>query len=159
MKVAVYWFGRRGGDPFRRQVDIYVERVARRWPAEDIVLKPRAGGRDADPTGAVQREWRTARRRIPDGWQVVALDESGRQVSTAAFSDLLARSEQTERGLAFIIGSDLGLAGACLSDADHVLGLSRMTLPHRLARLLLWEQLFRGVSVLEGTAYHRSGVG
>lgn len=159
MRVGVFWFGRRGSDPFQRTVAEYVERVSRRWPAEDVVLKPAAGGRDNDPGRAVDREWQVARRRIPDRWRIVALDESGRHVSSEGFSEELQRSEKHQPGVAFIVGSDLGLATECLRGADEVLALSRLTLPHRVARLLVWEQLFRSVSLLEGTPYHRPKLG
>jgi len=42
--------------------------------------------------------------------------------------------------------------------ADERLSLSAMTLPHLLARLLLWEQLFRATQILGGGSYHRDGV-
>ena len=60
--------------------------------------------------------------------------------------------------MVFAIGSDLGLDRALVEGADEQLSLSAMTLPHLLARLLVWEQLFRSTQILGGGAYHRVGV-
>jgi 23S rRNA (pseudouridine1915-N3)-methyltransferase len=57
--------------------------------------------------------------------------------------------------LFFVVGSDLGLHPDLLDRADEKISLSPMTLPHLLARLLLWEQLFRATHILGGGAYHR----
>jgi len=59
--------------------------------------------------------------------------------------------------LAFVLGSDLGLAPSLRNRADDVISLSSMTLPHLLARLMLWEQLYRATDILGGGNYHRAG--
>ena len=62
MKLRVVWFGRRGADPFDREVETYRSRVDRRWAAEDIAHRPAAGGRDQDPARALASEAEVARR-------------------------------------------------------------------------------------------------
>ena len=57
--------------------------------------------------------------------------------------------------LAFAIGGDEGLDAAVRERAWRVLRLSSMTLPHRLARLVLLEQLYRGLTLLRGEPYHK----
>ena len=80
-------------------------------------------------------------------------------MTSEEFAQRLA--EHTDRGtegLVFVIGSDLGLHRELLEAADERISLGAMTLPHLLARLLLWEQLFRAANILGGGAYHRVGV-
>ncbi len=159
MQIRVLWLGHAARDPFRLEVQTYVERVRRRWPCEDVQLKPHRGGRDDDPRRAVAHEAETLTRALPVGWATVALDEHGREVDSDAFAHLLAERERLAcPGVAFLVGSDLGLAASVRDAADSVVSLSRLTLPHLVARLVLWEQVFRAVHILAGGAYHRQGV-
>jgi len=95
--------------------------------------------------------------KIPKGYRLVALDEHGSEFSSREFADHLRRWEtDAVPGLLFVIGSDRGLAPEILEKAALRFSLSRLTLPHRIARLLLWEQLYRAADILEGGRYHRS---
>jgi 23S rRNA (pseudouridine1915-N3)-methyltransferase len=58
-----------------------------------------------------------------------------------------------------VIGSDLGVDSGLKSEADELFALSRLTLPHGLARLLLLEQLYRVCDLLAGGQYHRGSSG
>jgi 23S rRNA (pseudouridine1915-N3)-methyltransferase len=57
----------------------------------------------------------------------------------------------------FVVGSDLGLAGELRREALLELALSRLTLPHQLARVVLLEQLYRALDLAAGGPYHRAG--
>jgi len=100
-----------------------------------------------------------AGRRPQPGWRLVALDEHGPAHTSEAFAKRLQKyADQGVEGILFVIGSDLGLEKDLVARADEKLSLGPMTLPHLLARLLLWEQLFRAANMLGGGAYHRVGV-
>ena len=159
MRVSVFWFGRPTRSPYETQVEDFRRRVSRRWPAEDIALKPASGLRDADPAAALAREAETLLARIPPRWPLVVLDERGRSRTSANFAHLLQSAErQAPPGVAFVLGSDLGLASSLRDRADIVLSLSTMTFPHLLARLMVWEQLYRATDILGPGNYHRAGV-
>ena len=159
MKVRVAWLGRPSASPYEREVETYRKRVHRRWPAEDRPLRTSAGGRDKDPERVLRLEADALMRQVEPEWRLVALDEHGRTNSSEDFAKRM--QEHADRGVGgvlFAIGSDLGLHGDLLERADERLSLSPMTLPHLLARLLLWEQLFRASNILGGGAYHRVSV-
>jgi len=159
MRVNVFWFGRPTRSPYEAQVEDFRRRVARRWPAEDVALKPASGLREADPIAALVREAETVLARIPPRWHLVVLDERGRNRTSADFARHLQSIErQAPPGVAFVLGSDLGVAPSLRDRADVVLSLSAMTLPHLLARLMVWEQLYRATDILGPGNYHRSGV-
>lgn len=159
MKLRVAWLGRPAASPFETEVESYRRHVDRRWPAEDRPLRPAGGGRDRDPTRALRREGELLERLAEPGWLVVALDERGRSFDSPGFARWLAeRADGGVPGVLFAIGSDLGLDRAFAARAGERLTLSAFTLPHLLARLLLWEQLFRATQILGGGSYHRDVV-
>jgi 23S rRNA (pseudouridine1915-N3)-methyltransferase len=87
---------------------------------------------------------------------VVALDEHGRTLDTAAFAQQLARWR--DRGVAevaFLIGGADGLDPALVTESDLQLALGPMTWPHLLVRGLIAEQLYRAQQILAGHPYHR----
>ena len=81
--------------------------------------------------------------------RIVALDERGKDMSTVQLSSLL--SEET----VFVIGGADGLPDNFKKQANLVLRLSSLTLPHALAQVVLIEQIYRGATLLTGHPYHR----
>lgn len=85
----------------------------------------------------------------------VVLDERGTQVRSRDLADWVA--DWRTRGIKrvdFLIGDAHGFSDVHRLDADRVLSLSNLTLPHRLARILLVEQLYRASTILSGHPYH-----
>jgi 23S rRNA (pseudouridine1915-N3)-methyltransferase len=92
---------------------------------------------------------------LPADSERVALDERGREFSTREMANWLDRQIESSRDVAFMIGGPDGLASRLKSTAGLQMRLSAMTLPHGLARVLLAEQLYRAVSILQNHPYHR----
>lgn len=87
---------------------------------------------------------------------VVALDETGKQLSSRAFAQQLGAWRDDGIGeLVFVLGAADGLSDAVRQRANMMLSLGPMTWPHLLARVLLAEQIWRGISILTGHPYHR----
>jgi 23S rRNA (pseudouridine1915-N3)-methyltransferase len=86
---------------------------------------------------------------------LVALDEGGKPFSSVELATWLGRQRASARDVAFVVGGDEGLGEAVRERAALVLSLSRMTLPHRLARLVLTEQVYRAFTILGGEPYHK----
>jgi 23S rRNA (pseudouridine1915-N3)-methyltransferase len=84
---------------------------------------------------------------------VVALDLSGKQLTSEDFAKFLKDNE--EKNLVFVIGGAYGLSENVLKKASRKISLSKMTLPHELCRLFLVEQIYRAQSILEGKSYHK----
>ncbi len=87
---------------------------------------------------------------------LVALDERGKSLSSALFAKWLAQQQMQAKDVAFAIGGDEGLAEEVRARASLVLSLSAMLMPHRLARLVLMEQIYRAVTIIRGEPYHRT---
>jgi 23S rRNA (pseudouridine1915-N3)-methyltransferase len=155
--VAVLWVGKRAPEAMESLVEDYRQRVARFMACGDVRVRP-AGGRSGDCSRVLAQEAEQIADRLQPGDVVVALDERGTELGSAELARWLGECRQRAR-LAFVIGSDLGLDPGLVARAHHRLSLSRLTLPHQLARLVLWEQLFRACDLLAGGGYHRGGGG
>jgi 23S rRNA (pseudouridine1915-N3)-methyltransferase len=101
------------------------------------------------------REAERIEKALASGAFVVALDERGREYTSHEFASFL--NEILERGMreaTFVIGGSLGLDESVTGRANAVLALSRWTLTHEMARLVLLEQLYRAFTILRGKTYH-----
>lgn len=132
---------------------------ARRMPPdaalELIEIKPEKRAAGAS-TGRIQKaEAERILSALPGQATLIALDERGKQLTTAELADLLSCWMQESAQPCFVIGGADGLDASLKARADLLLGLSRLTLPHGLARVVLAEQLYRAVSLLKGHPYHR----
>jgi len=134
----------------------YWRRMRATWKLELIEL-PTASRRESG--GAAHAARSTEARRLlqlitPRDF-VVTLDEHGTHKSTLELSQWLEQRRASGKDLAFIIGGPDGLDEEVLQHAHLRWSLSRLTLPHGLARVMLAEQLYRASSVLAGHPYHR----
>ena len=95
-------------------------------------------------------------RNLPAGSEVVALEPGGDSWDTATLTrHVEGRMTQGQRALVFLIGGADGLPAAVVSAAQRRLSLSALTLPHRLARVVLCEQIYRVLSRIRGEPYDR----
>lgn len=133
----------------------YSKRFPAEWPFELAELKPekRAANRSTEVVLAAEAE--RIRTQIPRQALTIALDERGEQLTTRALAEHLSVWSREAPAAAFVIGSADGLDATLKANAHFRLGLSRLTLPHGLARIFLVEQLYRAVSLHSGHPYHR----
>ncbi len=103
------------------------------------------------------RDLAALRAAIPERATLCVLDERGRQLTSRELAAELGRLiELPSSGpLAFVIGGADGLDDAIRARATLLLSLGKLTFAHRLVRLMLAEQLYRAISILEGAPYHR----
>lgn len=86
---------------------------------------------------------------------VIALALGGKSYTSEAFSKHIGALQDEGKSLCFLIGGSLGLGDAALARADERLSLSEMTFPHRIAKLVLLEQLYRAFKILANEPYHK----
>jgi 23S rRNA (pseudouridine1915-N3)-methyltransferase len=132
---------------------------AQRLPAEcrlelREIAAPRRG-RNVPVERLREQEGESLLAAVPrDAW-VVALDEHGRGLETAALSSRLDDWMQSGRDVCLLVGGADGLSPACRARADFTWSLSPLTFPHPLVRVILAEQIYRAWSLLRGHPYHR----
>lgn len=118
----------------------YLDRVRRHLPVEVVEV-----AEDADLV-----------RGLPAGSEVVALEPGGAAWTTDELMKFISeRMVRGTRALVFLIGGADGLSAATVAAAHRRLSLTPLTLPHRLARVILCEQIYRCVSAIRGEPYNK----
>jgi 23S rRNA (pseudouridine1915-N3)-methyltransferase len=135
--------------------DDYARRMPPDLPLLLTEIKP--GHRAAGEDGARARQQEAERilAAVPAGCVPVALDERGTQATTREVAIWLRDWMAEGVSPAFVIGGADGLDDSVKTRAGKLLGLSKLTLPHALARVVLAEQLYRAVCIIKGHPYHR----
>ncbi len=156
MKVSILAVGRAKPGPERQMTDDYRARfdaLGRNLgfaPLDIAEIDAKGAGRDAESARLLDR--------LPDGHALVALDERGRTMDSAAFSTFLtAARDDGLPGIAFAIGGADGHAEAVRRRATRLLSFGAMTWPHMLVRAMMAEQLYRALAIAANHPYHRGG--
>lgn len=134
----------------------YAKRLSRELRLELVEIKPGTRGKGRDDARAVVDEGATLLAALPRGAHVVALDGRGAAWSSEQLADQLSNWRMAGRELAFLVGGPDGHAREVLQRADQRWSLGPLTLPHMLVRLVVAEQLYRAVTILNGHPYHRA---
>lgn len=143
MKLSLIAVGKIKERHVRQAIDDYAGRIRHYVSFEEREIDD---GCDADLAHAVAKRAK--------GATLVSLDSRGDQHDSRAFASWMEKLARSGKGdIAFAIGGKAGLGPSTLALSPHVLSLSRMTFPHRLARLMLVEQLYRALTILRGEPY------
>lgn len=153
MRIRVLAVGRDRSGLYQPALEEYARRIAR-YARFEVVEVPEAR-RHAGTPRARDEEGEAILARLREGERVVALDERGREPTSQELARRLGGWLGDGRDLALAVGGADGLSEAVKARADESLSLSRLTLAHRLARLVLLEQLYRAFTILRGEPYHK----
>lgn len=132
----------------------YTSRYPRDWRFELVALKAAARGAGA-PQAAIEREGRELLSRLSPRERVVLLDERGTGFTSRQLAGRLSDWQSDGRDVALVIGGPDGVSDEVRTRAELAWSLSRLTLPHGLARVLVAEQLYRAWALTTGHPYHR----
>lgn len=132
----------------------YTKRMPRESRIDLIEIKPavRAGGKTTEQVHELERSRIEAA--LPENCERVVLDERGQNWSTLELAEKLTGWMAGGRDVAFVIGGADGLHPE-IKRRGQLWSLSRLTLPHGLVRVVLAEQLYRAVTVIQHHPYHR----
>ena len=139
MKVYLLFIGKPRDERANLIAQDYVERTTRYARVEMREIRP-----------SRTDLWKT----YPHARKIL-LDPEGRQMSSREFAGLVSKAEMDGSELLFVVGGADGLPGEWRARADLLLSLSRLTLPHEMARLMLAEQIYRAFTTLRGHPYPR----
>lgn len=155
MRMSVVAVGQKMPGWVREACEEYLKRMPREFPLQLLELKP-ASRTDSRPVERLLEEERERiQERIPADATVIALDERGALWTTRELATHIDTFSHETRDLVFMIGGADGLHPELKKNAHQQFSLSRLTLPHGLARVVLCEQLYRAITVLHHHPYHR----
>ncbi len=143
MRIVVVAVGRIKERALRAMIDEYIGRLRRYGPCDEIELAE-ASPQKLEPAFA----------KVTSGATTIALEIGGRSLSSEDFARDLERSFARGKGVvAFLIGGADGLPPAVSRAAHAQWSLSPLTFPHRLARLVVVEQIYRAMTIIKGEPY------
>jgi 23S rRNA (pseudouridine1915-N3)-methyltransferase len=155
MRIRVIAVGSRSPSWVRENCEDYAARLRARLKLSVIEIPPGKRGAERSAARALGIEATRLLCALQPKEFVVALDEHGEELTTRELASWLETRMRSGRDLAFLLGGADGLAKDVRARADFKLALSRLTLPHMFARVLLVEQLYRATSLLDHHPYHR----
>ena len=109
----------------------------------------------AEITTALEREAEAIFAAIPPRSHVIALCVEGKQLSSPELAEELSAVMRQSSALTLVIGSSHGLSPRVKAAADLRLSVSKLTFPHQMMRVLLLETVYRSLSILHGSKYHK----
>lgn len=160
MRLNLIAIGKLKAGPVRELFDRYWGRLAQSGRGLGLTAAKCIALPESRAASAAERKADEAVRLLkaagPDGF-LIALDETGKSLTSAAFAQLIAKHRDAGCStLALVIGGPDGLDDSVRARAKLVLNLGTLTLPHGLARIVIAEQLYRATTILAGHPYHRS---
>ena len=153
MKLRLLAIGKDRSGLYAPAVEEYAKRLAR-YVRFELVELPEARKHAGTPR-AKDEEGSALLARLDPREHVVALDERGKEYTSVELARRVEAWQGQGRDVALLVGGSDGLSPEVLARAQEKLSLSRFTLAHRLARLVLVEQLYRAMTILRGEPYHK----
>jgi 23S rRNA (pseudouridine1915-N3)-methyltransferase len=160
MRLIVCAVGRLKEGPERALVEKYRDRLAplaRRLGFAPVSWHEIGESRAGDAARRRDEEGAALLKLVREAEFLVALDERGMALTSAAFAGVLAKARDGgAKAAGILIGGPDGLSDAVRATAHLKLSLGALTMPHGLARIVLAEQLYRAATILSGHPYHRA---
>ncbi len=155
LKIRVITIGKDKGSWITEGVNHYRKLLSKYASLEIELLPDLKRSSSLSPDETKKRQAALFEKKLSRG-TVVALADMGTKYDSHSFSKFLQQIQLSGGGtVTFLIGGAYGLDETLLKRADHVLSLSGLTFSHQLCRLILLEQLYRGLSLLHGSSYHK----
>ena len=117
-------------------------------------IKP-AQGRNLSIREVQTNEEKNISKRIKPDSLVISFDRKGRQLDSLQFADLTQNFLSSRKSCSLVIGGSYGLSESFLAKSDDVISFSALTFPHKLFKILLIEQLYRSITIIQNKSYHK----
>jgi 23S rRNA (pseudouridine1915-N3)-methyltransferase len=159
MRVVVIAIGRLKQGPERELAERYRERfddIGRKLGFRGLEIHEISESRARDAATRIAEEAAAISALIPEKHALVALDERGKSIDSAAFARHLGRFRDEARDVIFVIGGADGLSPELRGKAKLTIAFGAATWPHQMVRVMLLEQIYRAATILAGHPYHRA---
>jgi 23S rRNA (pseudouridine1915-N3)-methyltransferase len=155
MKLSIICMGKTKEGFIQAGIEKYLRYLRPYVDAEIKELKEEKIRDLKDAPAVRKKEAEKIFRAVPEGAYLVSLDERGEEFTSHEFAAYLNNTfESGVREMAFILGGAMGLDEQVAARSHKSVALSRWTLTHEMARLVLLEQLYRAFTIIKGKTYH-----
>lgn len=155
MKIVLVCVGVMKEEPLKKLMEHYAGRIPFYMPYETVVIPDLKTTKGLTAEMQKNKEGDAILAKVSPGDFVVLMDERGKEMTSREFAAFIDKKSATlSRNLVFVIGGPYGFSKAVYDRADTLMGLSRMTFTHEMARVLTAEQIYRAQTILRGEPYH-----
>lgn len=155
MKITFLCIGKTGKKFLEEGEEEYLNRLKHYVKIERIELADLKNARKLTKEQVKKEEGLLFLNKIPQGDELILLDEHGKQFSSVEFSDFLNKKAiNGTRGVTFLVGGAYGFSNEIYERATGKISLSKMTFSHQMIRMIFFEQLYRAHTIIKGEPYH-----
>lgn len=156
MKIQLWTIEKSGKNDFKEPIKDYEQRIKRYSSFE---LKSIDNSKIASAKTSIdeikRKEWQLIEKQLESNDFLVLLDERGKEIQSVKLAEQFNQWQISNKGKVIIlIAGAFGPDEALRKRANYTLSLSKLTMPHRIVKLLITEQIYRAFSILNGEKYH-----
>lgn len=155
MKIKVICIGKTGKKFLEEGENEYLNRLKHYIQMERIEIPDIKNQKSLTEEQVKKAEGELILSKMTAGDQIYLLDEHGKTFTSEKFADFLQqRFNQGGKSLTLVIGGAYGFSEELYAAANGKISLSELTFSHQMVRMILFEQLYRGMTILKGEPYH-----
>lgn len=155
MKLTILWPGKTKDRRLAGMIDEYIGKIRRYCKLEIVEIREESRSSGGVARVRVRKEGKRILEAARPGELRVVLDERGKEMTSEQFAAFLERAlESAPGGVKLIIGGPFGLSSEVVEGSEHRWALSRLTLTHETARLVVLDQVYRAFTIMKGEPYH-----
>lgn len=156
MRLRFLWIGKTRDLQCAELEGRYLDRLRHFFPTDSASVPELRKTDQRQKSSQLGREAQRIEKKLSDQTYLVVLDEQGREYTSAELASFLQRlMDQGVSEITFLVGGSSGIPDKIKRLADMKISLSKLTLPHELARIVLLEQIYRAVTIMKGLPYHK----
>ena len=153
MKIILLWIGKTKDPRLGQLVNEYAQRIRHFLEFSILELKPGGG---QTPSQILDKEEDRLLEKLTDRDFVVLMDPRGMELTSRELAEWVGEfRDYSGKNLVFVLGGHIGVGARVKLRAQRLLSLSRMTLTHEMARVMLMEQIYRALTIIHHVPYHK----
>ncbi len=154
MAIDLIYIGKSSKNIYSEAECEFTKRIKRYTRFEINQINPLKLSNSLPKDEMLKAEYKLFQCKLKEGSYIILLDETGKAYDSRGFSKHLESLMTTRNNISFVIGGAYGFSDDFKSSSQELISLSKMTLPHHMARLVLLEQIYRAFSIMKNEPYH-----
>jgi len=155
MKITFIVIGKTNQSALIQLIDDYQRRLKHYINFESLTIPELKNSKNISEKEQKEKEGELIIKQLEAGDEVILLDEKGKQFTSVAFSEFIAKKiMSSNKRMVFVVGGPYGFSENVYDRANCLISLSAMTFSHQMIRLIFVEQLYRAFTILKGEPYH-----